>query len=206
MYKVVVARYNEPIEWLDPIKDACVFLNKGEALNIPNEVRIPNIGRESDSYLWYIINNYDNLPDIVVFTQANISDHRSSGNDHKYILSIRDEALQYGKSNYTTTWTPTNNETDWFAPNWNRIHQYCISLSRYKNSEFISFKDWFEKNVGISYPIPFHLYINAIFAVNKERILQHPLQYYIDLKSSGDHSINTIESHFFERSWYYIFQ
>jgi hypothetical protein len=206
MYKVVVARYNESIQWLDPIKDACVIVNKGESLNIPNEICIPNVGRESDSYLWYIINNYDNLPDVVVFTQANISDHRGCGNDHTYMLSMRDEALKYGKSSYTTTWTPTNNQTDALAPNWNGIYSGFLPLNCYKNGTFILFNDWFEKHVGVSYPIPFHLYINALFAVKKELILRHPLQYYIDLKASGDHSINTIESHFFERSWYYIFQ
>ena len=75
-YKIVVARYNENIEWLNNEKLNCIFYNKGKQLNIDNEVILPNVGRESETYLHYIITNYDDLPDVVVFTQARISDHK----------------------------------------------------------------------------------------------------------------------------------
>ena len=36
-YKIVVARYNENIEWLNSEKSNCIIYNKGNKLNIDNE-------------------------------------------------------------------------------------------------------------------------------------------------------------------------
>jgi hypothetical protein len=71
-YKIIVARYNENIEWLNSEMSNCIIYNKGNKLNIYNEILLENLGRESETYLHYIITNYYNLPDVVVFTQARI--------------------------------------------------------------------------------------------------------------------------------------
>ena len=49
------------------------------------------------TYLHYIITNYENLPDVVVFTQARISDHKGS-DDINYLIKIKNEALNYSRS------------------------------------------------------------------------------------------------------------
>ena len=67
------------------------------------------------------------------------------------------------------------------------------------------FIDWFKENININYPNPIHIYPNAIFAVKKELILNKPLEYYKKLILEVNHHINPTEGHFFERSWYYIF-
>jgi len=36
-YKIIVARYNEDIEWLNSEKENCIIYNKGNKLNICNE-------------------------------------------------------------------------------------------------------------------------------------------------------------------------
>jgi hypothetical protein len=70
--EVVVARYNENITWVNKIKNAKITIyNKGTHLPPEyNEIILPNIGRESHTYLTHVINNYDNLADITVFTQG----------------------------------------------------------------------------------------------------------------------------------------
>ena len=77
-YQIVVARYNENIDWLRPIQEQCIFYNKGKELlqEVDSQICLENVGRESHTYLRYIIDNYDGFPDVVVFTQARISDHR----------------------------------------------------------------------------------------------------------------------------------
>lgn len=71
---LVVARYNENIDWLKNTALNYIIFNKGEA-NLPlwvkNEIKLPNIGREAHTYLTYIILNYDNLPEHSVFVQGN---------------------------------------------------------------------------------------------------------------------------------------
>lgn len=79
----VIARYNEPVSWLnriaEPNSNIRVY-NKGGRIteNLPGNCRVselPNVGRESHTYLTYIIENYYNLPDYVTFLQANPFDH-----------------------------------------------------------------------------------------------------------------------------------
>ena len=96
-YKIIVARYNENIEWLNSEMSNCIIYNKGDKLGINNEIFLENVGRESETYLHYIITNYSNLPDVVVFTQARIADHKDT-DDVNYLLNIKNEALQHNKS------------------------------------------------------------------------------------------------------------
>ena len=73
---IVVARYKEQLEWLnnEPFNLFPVTLyNKGgddnytKTPNIVKEVVLPNYGLEVHSFLYHIINNYDNLANITVF-------------------------------------------------------------------------------------------------------------------------------------------
>ena len=76
--KVVVARYNENLNWVEPIKDRCIIYNKGLD-DIPYEyTKLANVGREVETYLKYIISHYYDLPDFVAFTQGGICDHLSN--------------------------------------------------------------------------------------------------------------------------------
>ena len=54
-YKIIVARYNEDIDWLASEMHNCIIYNKGEKLGLSNEICLPNVGRESETYLNYII-------------------------------------------------------------------------------------------------------------------------------------------------------
>ena len=75
--QIVVARYNENIDWLrkEPFVNniySVVIYDKG-----PNSVKnlfdtfdyqyLPNVGRESHTFLHHIYNNYDSLADITIF-------------------------------------------------------------------------------------------------------------------------------------------
>ena len=72
--KLVVAKYNEDINWLNQVNTEYVIYNKGINIEKPSIIA-ENIGRESETYLRYIKDNYDNLPDVVIFTQGNPFDH-----------------------------------------------------------------------------------------------------------------------------------
>ena len=68
--QIVVARYNEDIKWLLPFKDVTIIYNKGQylpLLNSFNFINLDNVGRESHTYLYHIIENYDNLSDKTIF-------------------------------------------------------------------------------------------------------------------------------------------
>jgi hypothetical protein len=229
-FRFVVARYNENIDWLNDVSDNTIILNKGEPLNIRNEIILKNVGRESESYLQYIIMNYENLPDIVVFTQANISDHRGE-NNYIHLLIMLKEAHQYGKSIPIITHESYSNNEVWWDPEFNYhnidfLYQFDVNLGinnpmlkkyydenikwylqeNYLNNRHITFRRWFTENINSLYPETIHLYACGLFAVRKELILKHSKEYYKNLIKQLNHHINPIEGHFFERSWFYIFE
>jgi hypothetical protein len=72
--KLVVARYNEDIEWTK--KYDTIIYNKGTPLvGYSNVVELPNVGREGHTYYHHIYTNYDTLDDYTVFLQGNPFDH-----------------------------------------------------------------------------------------------------------------------------------
>lgn len=78
MKKLIISRYNENLDWLNKIEFDYIVYNKGlDDIQHPY-IRLRNVGRETDTYLNYIISNYYNLPEIVVFSQGNPFDHGSN--------------------------------------------------------------------------------------------------------------------------------
>ena len=71
-HSIVVANYNEDINWLLPYEDSVIIYNKGTSKIPPfsNVVSLPNVGREGHTYLHHIIENYDELSERITFIQA----------------------------------------------------------------------------------------------------------------------------------------
>jgi len=90
---VVVAHYDEDLTWLSSLaKDLHIHVyTKGPhlKLNLPESSetsmqQLPNVGRESHTYLSHIVKNFEHLADWTVFTQAGepsfgYKGHRSGG-------------------------------------------------------------------------------------------------------------------------------
>ena len=86
---IVVARFKEDLEWLNKLIESelwierVVIFNKGpenisfskKALKKIEIIRKENIGREGGTYLDYIIENYEVLPDKIWFIQGDPFDH-----------------------------------------------------------------------------------------------------------------------------------
>jgi hypothetical protein len=136
-FQIVVARYNEDIKWLLPYKDITIIYNKGDynlLLNKFNVIYLNNVGRESHTYLYHIINNYDNLADRTIFFQGNRSDHSNK------ILDIED----YFKEDDFIGFFDNYNINK-LRENINHFTKYKKEL---KKSNFNTF-DWITKAIGI---------------------------------------------------------
>ena len=64
---MVVAKYKEDVSWARQGAIPYVIYDKNKD--------VPNMGRESETYLRHIIQNYDNLPDYTLFLQWKPFDH-----------------------------------------------------------------------------------------------------------------------------------
>jgi len=75
------------------------------------------------------------------------------------------------------------------------------------NYENLRFGEWFEKYIDDDIDrLHFKMKYGAIFTIRKENILSRPKEFYQGLYEQLQKSGSNPElGHFFERSWYYIF-
>lgn len=76
--QLCIAHFNEDLSWLSTNASNCSVYSKSEPPEDPepfaNSTRLPNIGRETHTYLTHIVRNYDSLPHVTLFLQGNIHD------------------------------------------------------------------------------------------------------------------------------------
>lgn len=77
---IVIARYNENLDWALPYNDISIVYNKGpdDLSGFINLHKIINVGREGHTYLYYIITNYNNLPKRTIFLQGDWFPHNET--------------------------------------------------------------------------------------------------------------------------------
>jgi len=79
-YNIVIYRYNENLDWVNKLdKEYVCIYNKGNTV-IENSIKRENIGREIETFLYHIIENYNNLPDYLILLQGNPFDHMKNIN------------------------------------------------------------------------------------------------------------------------------
>lgn len=197
-YSMIIARYNENIDWLIPFKDICTIYNKGSNIvdnNNFNIIDLNNYGRESHTYLYHIINNYDNLAEYNIFFQGKINDHDSlrieeyfAPNDFNGFIKkldvniLKNPIKHFGKwkNDLVNNNMKKSNDTVY---NW-LINKLNINLSNVKE-------------ISVAW--------GALFSVSKKIIHQKPKAFYEDLLRYVNYHSNPEEGHFFERSWHTIF-
>ena len=219
---LVISRYNENILWVNHILknekiNKIIIINKGLD-NIPkfnsNKVKLikkNNIGREGETYLSFIIDNYKNLPDNVWFSQGDPFEHSP---DFLKLLDEEtiDQYIENDMQSLTIRWKPkTNTPPDYFLRNNNfyniknfkcidyfidsktfqlKGHSYYydklfeVNYEKFKNlykSDNIGTK--VSEIIGIRPPNEIIKYIwSACFFVKKKNILRHPIYVYLKLR------------------------
>jgi hypothetical protein len=214
--RIVVARYNEDIEWLSNYDNVTIY-NKGEKVQTKHEViELPNIGREAHTIFHHICKNYDNLDDLTVFLPGNPFDHFK----HRYHIEnqmmaeyfIRTQLLQIPKDFYMS-----NNYTPFHL---GEVFDGMLSIDKstlpidYPLSDTISVKmkitwhDWWktyiDPNELIDYKKWTRIFWHSMFSIKKEAILSNSKDYYKRCLESFD-DVYTIEVNYFESAWSYVF-
>jgi hypothetical protein len=196
-YQIVVARYNENINYLSLFKDIMIVYNKGEAQipSIFNSINLPNVGRESHTYLYHIIQNYDTLANRTLFIQGRIDDHKLLPIIEYFIPNEFVGKLNKININYIKS--PIKHEGKYLKE--------LISGSM-KRSKYTPY-EWINKiGIDISGIKEFDMVWGANFSVSKELIHRKPKAFYEDIIKYVHYDINPEEGHFFERAWYLIFK
>ena len=197
MITIVVARYNEKVEWVNALKNDNVnvnIYNKGEKLEDDslehsyNEIQLNNVGREGHTYYKHICDNYDNLTDYTVFLQGNPFDHSPNliDNLHKYI----------------------------HHPELNLDFEYLSESIHYSSLDAECSMYWACANIHSTYERIFGMPCTmqdimfgcgAQFIVSKTKILQRPKSFYENIVKILEYNISPIEGYDLERFHKYIF-
>lgn len=74
MVQYIVAKYNENVDWTKQLNGRVTIYDKSEK-PIEGSIKLKNVGREGETFLYHIVNNYDNLDDVTVFLQGNPFEH-----------------------------------------------------------------------------------------------------------------------------------
>ena len=205
MATIIISRFDENLDWLSKYKEFKIIIyNKGNSLDFKGYskiINLPNIGRESHTFLYHIIRNYNNLDDVNIFLQGRIDDLGKLA--YQDIYKYLDECHRKGFS----------------------VRRYGIlgpfhwkkNLGLENNSKYFSkLEDNSLKDPKISFRKLAKIFINKIplftatsyggcFAVSKELIMQYDINLYkklLDVLSDND---NPLEGHYMERLWCYLF-
>jgi hypothetical protein len=185
-FSIVVARYNENVEWTKQFSNVIIY-NKGYKLsNGFNEILLSNIGREGHTYYKHIYDNYDNLTDYIIFLQGNPFDHSPNiiYNLNKYVnnkdLNIYFEFLSEKILDCNLSGC--------------RYHKGLPLIKTYENLFNIRKND-----------MKFQFGAGAQFIVSKMQILQRPKEFYLKIIELLDKNINPIEGYVIERFHKLIF-
>jgi hypothetical protein len=214
-YDMIVARYNEDISWVkdDPFnKFNIICYNKGQ--NDIDEscvspkckiIKLENVGREAHTYLYHILENYDNLAPVTLFVPGSTVSHRFKYNIIIHLIKLINE---------TKTTTLIGSMYDNIRDNLydSVFEDYKISNennktmnpeTRLEPSPIRPFGKWYEEVYGdVDIQVFCHF---AIFAVAKEHIIQHPKERYEKLIKYLDSHSNPEVAHYMERTWAAVF-
>ena len=95
--KIIIHHFNEDLDWISYLDNTYEYIVYSR--NLPNSDKVVNIkhdkGVESCAYLQFIIDNYDNLPENMVFIHA----HRHSWHQDDYV-DVLIKKLDWTKSYY----------------------------------------------------------------------------------------------------------
>lgn len=207
---MVISHYNEDLSYLntEPFSNYNhIIYTKGEnSPNFKNDkiIKLPNVGVCVHTYLQYIIDNYDSLPDISIFlpgscmdnhkknmTLNTISKVEKTNNSVFYVNKVEDVKKEL--YNFTLD--------EWKNTNIN--NQELNSDTKLRKSEIRPFGKWYEKYFtdiiinGVNY--------GGIFAVSREHIRNRSKESYKELINLVNKDKNEETAHYFERAFLALF-
>lgn len=194
-YTILLASHNEELEWLNFVpavkKDYEIVVYNSSGKNYPladRTVQRDNFGREAGHYLQYIIDNYDNLSETVVFMRASPWAHINGE-----AMTLELLRLFYGSPSFP--------------------EPMCYLGAQYGSSSFFNLDDApdlynamipFYSNGDTPQWIPFA--IGAQFYVQREVIRRMPLAYYEAVQSVVRSNVNNLSyGHILEGRWGFVF-
>lgn len=209
----VIARFKEQNTFLGECLEKAgykvITFNKHEGDNL-----LPNVGREGHTYLHYIVENYDNLPDEVLFSQCDIGDHyndrliQRARNQHPNpeTLNMRNSRSQHRLVFHSFLDAKLLDFVGWAC------NDYDSKVCRIRDG-LIDYLGYTQKCLGqeiserevadqlLSYPMGYY----GVMRASKAGILSRDKQFYERCLALMDKEVNPKAGFYFEKIWPWIF-
>lgn len=214
--EVVIARYNEYMEWLEeePFdKYPYIVYNKGDnddyykTDKFLKEYKLDNVGRETHTYLSHIIHNYNNLANLTIFINGSIESEfkyerakrlfyeaETSNADIFACILLDKPVVEVLKDLTMENYMSTNYKNNELNPD-----------TKTRLAKYRPYKEWY-KNVFNNVNADTKCFTrNSMFAITKSTILKKPKSYYENLIHHVNKYKNEEAVHFFESAWDTVF-
>lgn len=200
MPNFMISRYNQDINWVGEYAPSMILYDRSDFPMHGSNI-VPNMGTDIADKLHFIITNYNNLPDVCIYTKANL---------FKYISK---EEFDKVKDNQTFTPLLTMNHRTYKDENGKDICYYKdgiyyeINNLWYLNSHPCKF-DPLEvmETLGIRNMeyVPFAP--GSGYILTRENILQNPIEKYIKLYNYVTWAVYPGEAQIIERGLFTLFK
>lgn len=198
--KYIIVSYNNDPTWIKYYTDDWLIYDRSEkSFEFPNTIHTENIGQVDFDKLGYLVDNYDNLPDVFLWGKTNLFKFISQKEfdiikdrkeftplltkNHKTYLPIcwYDESGMYRELN-----------NSWYA-------------NQFSNKYFKTFDDW-AKNFKIPNPVYIPFAPGGNYILTKEIVHRYSKDFYKEMRSYLSYAVEPTEAQFAERSYYLMWK
>lgn len=210
--EIVISRFNEDLNWLkDPPfnRHKIICYNKGDNENFykPEGMiihKLPNLGRETHTYLYHIMNNYDNLPDTTIFLPGSGDYEAKIENCINTVLLAEKYQRNVFLGNYNEN--VQKHSYHFTIDHWDVRHPLNNALNKVSSLEpaiIRPYGRWFNHHFNDMKM----QYVNwcGIFGITRETIRQHSIAHYKPFFDELSVGKDLEAVHYIERSWNAIF-
>ena len=187
--KWIINAYNGNTDWIKDYTGDVIFYDKKDK----------NVGYNIHDYMDYIVTNYDNLPDLMLFGKDNMLERHITKEEFDKLVN---------KKRFTPLLT--QNHKTYLPVCFYENGIYCETndswyMREHERKHFNTY-DEFAKIMGI--PVAQYLMFapGGCYIVPKENILKHSKDFYKKLRSFVDYCQEPAEAHAIERTLYTIWR
>lgn len=211
--EIVIARYNEDLSFLQESKFQeypIIVYNKGnndhffKPPNLKKIVNLENVGVCDHTYIYHIIENYDNLADVTIFLPGSCNDAHKNGHMNKVFdttVNTKDTVLQlYGADSNISQFKLD----DWLSTN--EKNKTINTESKLRKCDIRPYGKWFE-HVFPELNISEHnITYFGIFSISKKHIQNRSKEFYQNYIQYINKHKNEECAHYVERSYDALFR
>lgn len=180
--QLVLCHYKGRLDWVDQVKgyEVTIYDKGGDGKGIAQ----PNVGREHYSYITHILDNYDKLADLTVFSQGDPIEHQQT------FVKRLNELPNDTQFQALGAWYV---ESDYYGFPHEQLLIGGIPLKRV-------YETLFEKPC----PSQISCYANSLFAASKQRIRSRSFLFYERMLKQIDYEHTPVEVFCLERLWHIV--